>query len=135
MFCLQLLTKIKLIWYNDNANKIIFTIKDTKLYVPVVTLAARYNQKLSKLLSNGFESQKENITNEFRYFLKIKFVRVNRLFVSVYPNRNVDVKRFNARKYYLSKSIIKNCNAIFHGKTSVMNQSILIKNSMKKLEN
>ena len=133
MFCLQLLTKIKLIWYNDNANKIIFTIKD--LYVPVVTLSARYNQKLSKLLSKGFESEKENITNEFRYFLKLKFVRVNRLFVSVYPNWNVDVKRFNARKYYLPKGIIKNCNAIFYGKTSMINQSILIKNSMKKIEN
>ena len=39
---------------NDNVN-IIFTIKDTKLYVPVVTLSATANQKLSKLLSKGFE--------------------------------------------------------------------------------
>ena len=38
-----------------NANNIIFTIKDTKLNVPVVTLSARDNQKLSKLLSKGFE--------------------------------------------------------------------------------
>ena len=38
---------------NDNANNIIFTIKDTKLYVPVVTLPARDNQELSKLLSKG----------------------------------------------------------------------------------
>ena len=29
---------------NVNANKIIFTIKDTKLYAPVVTLTARDNQ-------------------------------------------------------------------------------------------
>ena len=38
---------------NDNANpnNIIFTIKDTKLYVRVVTLSAKDNQKLSKLLS------------------------------------------------------------------------------------
>ena len=28
-----------------NSNNIIFTIKDTKLYVPVVTLSARNNQK------------------------------------------------------------------------------------------
>ena len=41
--------------HNDNANNIIFTIKDTKLYVPVVTLSARDNQKLSKLLSKRFE--------------------------------------------------------------------------------
>ena len=42
---------------NTNAypNNIIFTIKDTKLYAPVVTLSAKHNQKLSKLLSKGSE--------------------------------------------------------------------------------
>ena len=44
---------------NDNANgkddKIIFSIKDTKLYVSVVTLSTRDNQKLTKHLSKGFE--------------------------------------------------------------------------------
>ena len=30
---------------NDRDDRIIFTIKDTKLYVPVVTLSARNNQK------------------------------------------------------------------------------------------
>ena len=44
---------------NDNAdadsNSIIFTIKDTELYVPVVTLSAKDNQKLSKHLSKGLE--------------------------------------------------------------------------------
>ena len=39
---------------NDDSNNIIFTIKDTKLYVPAVTLSARNNKKLSKLLSKGF---------------------------------------------------------------------------------
>ena len=34
---------------------IIFTIKDTKLYVLVVTLLAKDNQVLLKLLSKGFE--------------------------------------------------------------------------------
>ena len=38
--------------YSDN---IIFIIKDTKLYVLLVTLSARVNQKLSKRLSKGFE--------------------------------------------------------------------------------
>ena len=67
---------------NENANvdNIIFTIKDTKLYFAVVTLSASDNQKLSKLLSKGFErlvyckeyktkSEDKNTTNEFRYFL------------------------------------------------------------------
>ena len=44
---------------NDNANgnddNIIFTIKGTKLYVPVVTLSVRDNQKLTIFLSKGFE--------------------------------------------------------------------------------
>ena len=34
---------------NANPNNIIFTIKDTKLYVAVVTLSTKDNQKLSKL--------------------------------------------------------------------------------------
>ena len=38
-----------------NPNNIIFTIKKTKLYVPVATLSATEYQKLSKLLSKGFE--------------------------------------------------------------------------------
>ena len=39
---------------NDD-DSIIFTVKDTKLYVPVVTLSAREYQKLSKPLSKGLE--------------------------------------------------------------------------------
>ena len=38
-----------------NHDNIICTIKDTKLNVPVVTLLAKDNQKLSKLFSEGFE--------------------------------------------------------------------------------
>ena len=40
---------------NVDSNNTIFAIKDTKLYVPVVSLSAKDNQKLSKLLSKGFE--------------------------------------------------------------------------------
>ena len=44
---------------NDNADansdNITFTIKDTKSYVPVVTLTSKDNEKLSKLLSKGFQ--------------------------------------------------------------------------------
>ena len=65
---------------NANPNSFIYTIKDTKLSIPVVTLLAKDNQKLSKLLSKGFErsvywneyktkSENENTTNKYRYFL------------------------------------------------------------------
>ena len=52
---------------NDNANPddIIFTIIDTKLYVPVVTFSAKYNQKLSKLPSTG--SERSVYWNEYIY--------------------------------------------------------------------
>ena len=38
-----------------NANKAIFKITDAKLYVPIVTLSAEGNAKLSKLLTKGFK--------------------------------------------------------------------------------
>ena len=40
---------------NDSPKNFIFTIKDTKSYVSVVTLSAKDNQKLSKLLSKKFK--------------------------------------------------------------------------------
>ena len=40
---------------DDNSDDIVFTIKETKLCVPVITLSAKDNQKLLKLLSKGFE--------------------------------------------------------------------------------
>ena len=39
---------------NANSGDITFTIKGTKLHVPLVTLSAKDNQKLSKLFSKGF---------------------------------------------------------------------------------
>ena len=80
---------------NNNASNIIFNIKDTKLYVPFVTLSARDNQKLSKRFSKGFERsvywsayktkcETENTTNECRHFLEPNFVGIYRLFVLVY---------------------------------------------------
>ena len=40
---------------NVDPNDIIFTVKDTKLSIPVVTLSLKDNQKSSKLLSKDFE--------------------------------------------------------------------------------
>ena len=65
---------------NANPNSFIYTMKDTKLSIPVVTLWAKDNQKLSKLLSKGFErsvnwneyktqSENEDTTNKYRHFL------------------------------------------------------------------
>ena len=90
------------------SNNIIFTIKDTELYVPIATLSARDNKKLSKLLSKGFErsvywneyktkSENKNTANECIYSLESNFVGVNRLFVLVYSNQNADLKRLKLK--------------------------------------
>ena len=78
---------------NDNTNadpyKIIFTIKNTKLHVPVVSLSAKHIKKRLKPLSKRFErsvywnkyktkSENKNTTNEYRYFLESNFIGVNR---------------------------------------------------------
>ena len=103
---------------NDNANaNNIFSIKDTKLYVPVVTLSATDNQRFSKLLRNEFErsiywneyktkSQNKNTTNKYRYFLESNSVGVNRLSVLANSNQDNDSKRLKTRRYYLPQGII-----------------------------
>ena len=107
MLCLQIVTD------NDNANNITFTIKGTKLYLPVVTLSARDNKRLKKLLSKGFErsvywneyktkSENKNMTNSLIFLL----------FVLVYFNQDNDSKTFETRRYYLTNKIIDNYNVI-----------------------
>ena len=103
---------------NDNANaNNIFSIKDTKLYVPVVTLSATDNQRFSKLLRNKFErsiywneyktkSQNKNTRNKYRYFLESNSVGVNRLSVLANSNQDNDSRRLKTRRYYLPQGII-----------------------------
>ena len=40
--------------FNKNPDNIIFTIKDTKLFVAIMTLSAKDNQKISIFFSKGF---------------------------------------------------------------------------------
>ena len=49
---------------NDNPASIIFTIKYIKLYLPVTILSAKVTEKLSKLLSKGFE--RSGYWNEYK---------------------------------------------------------------------
>ena len=77
---------------NDDTNAIsyvLFAIKETKLYIPVITLSVRQSKSI-KYLSKGFErsvywneyktkSDNKNTANDYRCFFKSKFVRVNRL--------------------------------------------------------
>ena len=54
--------ELSLGWYKKcvlpiAGNSAAFTITDVKLYVPIVTLSAEGNVKISKLLSEGFKDQ------------------------------------------------------------------------------
>ena len=110
-----------------NSNNIIVTIKDTRFYVPVVTLSAKDNQKLSNLLSKRFDwsvycnelkpkSENKNRANKYRYFLESNFVEVNGLFVLVYTNQDVSSEIFKTIRYCLPKCMVKNYNVIINGK-------------------
>ena len=74
-----------------NSNNFIFSIKDTKLYVSVNTLSAKINQRLSKFLMkrvqrsvywNEYKTKNENknMTQEYRYYLKLIFINSINLF-------------------------------------------------------
>ena len=112
---------------NDRSDDIMFTIKDAKLYILVVTLSARDEQKLSKFLSKIFEwwfywnehetkSENKSTLKKFRYSLESNFVGVNSFFVSVYLNQDSNSKRFKNWEYYLLKGRIKNHSKIVNGK-------------------
>ena len=61
-----------------NPDNIIFAVKDTKLYVPVVTLSERNNQILSKLFSKDLNNQ--FIGMNIKQKVKIKTRQMNIVF-------------------------------------------------------
>ena len=62
MLLINCKVELSLGWYKkcvlpSAGNSAAFTITDVKLYVPIVTLSAEGNVKISKLLSEGFKDQ------------------------------------------------------------------------------
>ena len=111
--------------YNTDGdrNGIIFTIKDTKSYVPVVMLSAKDNQILSKVLSKRFErsvywneyarkNENKNKTKEHIYFLRSMQVLIDCFFWLIF--------------YYLSICIIKIITSLSLERTFVINPFILV---------
>ena len=64
--------------HNDQVKNIIFTIKDLKVYVPIVTLSARDNQKLPKPLNKAFADQviEMNIKRKVRRKIRQKNIDI-----------------------------------------------------------
>ena len=118
-----------------------FKIKNTKLYVPIVTLSSTDNVKRVKLLEEGFKRPvywNENQTkiktrdldhnNLTRFLLDDSFQGVRRLFVLAFNNNTVDipnnlinnsnkrVERDSHTKYFLSRVDITNYNVVIDGR-------------------
>ena len=100
----------------------IFTITDTKLYVPVVSLKIDDNVKLSKLLSKGFGMNENKVISNKKYK---KYIRerldasvqvVHTLFVFPYM-RGANLTTENSYdKYFLQRLKIGNYNIEIDGR-------------------
>ena len=105
-----------------------FKIKDTKLYVPVVTLSAENDNKLLEQLKTGFKrtitwnKYRSEMTNQtVNYLIDSAFTNVNRLFVLSFKNENGNDDenewvRTSFKKYYVPKVKVKNFNLLIDRK-------------------
>ena len=98
----------------DNPENAIFEIKDTKLYVPVVSLSKENDTELLEQLKTGFKrtikwnkyrSQMTNQpqNNNLKYLIDTTFMNVNRLFVLSFPRNNNTDSRYYFSNYYVPK--------------------------------
>ena len=110
----------------DVANQVtIFTITETRLYVPVVTLSTNDNAKLLTQLKSDFErtinwnkylSKPELLTQNpnLNQLVEPRFQRINGLFVLAFEN---DTYRRSSKRYNLPNVEIKDYNIMIDGKT------------------
>ena len=131
--------ELSLKWYErcllTAANTATFKITDAKLYVPIVTLSAEDNAKLSKLLSEGFKRSIywnkykviDNILVEIAANNEEKYIRelldssyqgVKRLIVLSHDNTAGYNEDFDDsfKKYFLPRVKIENCNIEIDGR-------------------
>ena len=113
----------------------VFAMTDTKLHVPIVTLSAESNVKLSTLLGEGFkrsiywnkykvidnkvvEIAANNEEKCIRELLDSSWRGVKRLFVIAYDNAtgNDQVSIDSFKKYFLPRVKIENYNIEIDGK-------------------
>ena len=138
---------------NQNQNSI-FQITKGELYIPVVTLNTENNNKLSELLSKGFE--RTEVWNEYRSkigrvtipqnynmfrrtTLDTSFQGVSKLFAAAYETDDIE-RNANAeesrRKYYLPRAEIKDYNMLIDGRNFYdqnVNSSIVRYNELLKM--
>ena len=107
----------------NNQGKI-FSITDTKLYVPLVTLSTQDHAKLLEQLKSGFkrtvnwnkyQSKKstERPNQYLDYLIEASFQEVNRPFVLSFEN---NTHRTSYKRYFLLTVEINYCNVMIEGK-------------------
>ena len=100
-----------------------FEITDCKLYVPVVTLSAENDIKLSEQLKSGFritikwnkymsQMSNQNKNNNLNYLIDPTFGNVHRLFILSFENED---DRTSYYKYYVPSVEIKDYNFLIDG--------------------
>ena len=108
-----------------------FIIRDTKLYIPVVTLSKEDNKDFIEQQSKGFQRSiywkeyliKESneaapVNNTYKTFnVDPSFQGVNRLFVMAFNSAANNATRNSYERYYLPRVGIKDCNAIIDGRS------------------
>ena len=108
--------------------KLIFQIKDTQLYVPVVTLSKENDIKLLEQLKSGFKRaikwnkyrlqmtiQTQN--NNLNYLIDPTFTNINRLFALSFPRNNNTDSRQSFSNCYVPKVRISDFNVLIDGKS------------------
>ena len=104
-----------------------FTITETNLYVPVVTLSTQNNSKLLPQLKHGF---KRTITwNKYltkpellaqnanlNYLIEPNFQGVNKLYILAFEHDNNNDWRTTNKRYYIPNGEIKDYNVMIDGK-------------------
>ena len=111
--------------YNNVVNQVpTFTITETNLYVPVVTLSTQDNAKLLPQLKSGFKrtiswnkylSKPELLPQNpnLNHLIEPSFQGVNRLFVLAFEN---DTQRKSNKIHYIPNVEIKDYNVMIDGK-------------------
>ena len=112
----------------NNSTNAILKIKDTKLYVPVVTLSTKGDTNFLDQLKSGFkrtikwnkcrsEMTNQTKTNHLNHLIDPTFTKINRLFVLSFENEE---DRTSFSKYYVPKVEIKDFNVLIDGKSFLM---------------
>ena len=117
--------------YTDVANlNPTFTITETNIYVPVVTLSTQDNAKLLPQLKSGFKrtiSRNKYLAKpellaqnpNLNHLIEPSFQGVNRLFVLALED---DAQRTSNKRFYTPHVEIKDYNVMVDGKTFLINQ-------------